>query len=215
VRWLFPNRREGTVGEAGDRCAPHAGRMNSRQRKRDVGFRRRVEAWAGGVPRRTGSEARVASPRERLKPCSQSASARDGACRCPAAGLPAQEETGRRRWRLAARRPPRRMNSLQRERDVGLRRRPVPWAGGVPRRTGSGARVAGPRERLKPCSQGASARDGACRCPSGGFTRSGRDRPTTASAGVHPLRKEPADDAGDSRQGFGSRIFAGWVSQPP
>jgi hypothetical protein len=49
-----------------------------------------------------------------------------------------------------------------------------------------------PRERLKPCSQSASARDRAYRSPSGGFTRSGRN---PADDGPRFRASVPANDA--------------------
>jgi hypothetical protein len=94
--------------------------------------------------------------------------------------------------------PTRRMNSLQGKRDVGLRRRPVqsesPCLGdGHPTRAGRSS-----RERLKPCSQSASARDRACRFPSGGFTRSGGSRPT---AYVRSGARPPTPAHRDPRRG--------------
>jgi hypothetical protein len=57
---------------------PPVGRMNSRQRERDVGLRRRSVRSSDHVPRRTVSRRAGHGSREPLKPCSQSVSARQG-----------------------------------------------------------------------------------------------------------------------------------------
>jgi hypothetical protein len=105
----------------------------------------------------------------------------------PLRKMPADDD---RRSAIAARSPPRRLKSLQRERDVGLRRRLVQPESSCLDGHHPGARGRPHADRLKPCSQSASARDGACRSPSGGFTRSGRCPPTTID-GLRSPRDPP------------------------
>jgi hypothetical protein len=87
-------------------------------------------------------------------------------------GLPAQDGLSAEDHRLCRPYPANEFAAME------TRCRPSPTARAradtVPRRMDSVTRVAGRREWLKPCSQSASARDRAYRCPSGGFTRSGR-----------------------------------------
>jgi hypothetical protein len=136
-------------------------------------------------PARTVRHGRVPRHRQgssftQLKPCSQSASARDRAYRSPGGGF---TRSGRKLapWLDAgAARSPVRANEFA----AGKSRSP-------PARTVRHGRV--PRHRrsssltqLKPCSQSASARDRAYRFPSGGFSRSGRMRAPWLDPPAHP-----------------------------